>query len=149
MAGPAIARRRENPEALRSLALHLTAAALAISAPMALLVSFGAPMLAGAVYRQAEVGPLLRQLAPLVPLCGVQQVLSGMLTGMEKQRNLLASSLTGSLITLVLDFFLVRNFRLTGCALARIAGQAVTLSMNLFTLSRAMRDARQSSPSAE
>lgn len=149
VAGPAIARRRENPEALRSLALHLTAAALAISAPMALLVSFGAPMLAGAVYRQAEVGPLLRQLAPLVPLCGVQQVLSGMLTGMEKQRNLLASSLTGSLITLVLDFFLVRNFRLTGCALARIAGQAVTLSMNLFTLSRAMRDARQSSPSAE
>ena len=149
MAGPAIARRRENPGALRSLALHLTAAALAISAPMALLVSFGAPMLAGAVYRQAEVGPLLRQLAPLVPLCGVQQVLSGMLTGMEKQRNLLASSLTGSLITLVLDFFLVRNFRLTGCALARIAGHAVTLAMNLFTLSRAMRDARQSSPSAE
>ena len=59
VAGPAIARRRHSPELLRALAVRLIAAALAISAPLALLLSFGAPFLANVVYRQADGGPLL------------------------------------------------------------------------------------------
>ncbi|MDD7445403.1 MAG: oligosaccharide flippase family protein, partial [Clostridiales bacterium] len=142
VAGPAIARRRNSPEMLRALAVRLIAAALAISAPLALLLSFGAPFLANVVYRQADVGPLLKQLAPLAPLCGAQQVLSGILTGMEMQRSLLASSLSGSLLTLVLDFFLVKKFRLAGCALARLAGHGLTLYMNLCAFSAELRKRR-------
>ena len=122
--------------------MRLIAAALAISAPLALLLSFGAPFLANVVYRQADVGPLLKQLAPLAPLCGAQQVLSGILTGMEMQRSLLASSLSGSLLTLVLDFFLVKKFRLAGCALARLAGHGLTLYMNLCAFSAELRKRR-------
>ena len=142
VAGPAIAKRRHSPEMLRALAVRLIAAALAISAPLALLLSFGAPFLANVVYRQADVGPLLKQLAPLAPLCGAQQVLSGILTGMEMQRSLLASSLSGSLLTLVLDFFLVKKFRLAGCALARLAGHGLTLYMNLCAFSAELRKRR-------
>ena len=111
VAGPAIARRRHSPEMLRALAVRLIAAALAISAPLALL-------------------------------CGAQQVLSGILTGMEMQRSLLASSLSGSLLTLVLDFFLVKKFRLAGCALARLAGHGLTLYMNLCAFSAELRKRR-------
>ena len=142
VAGPAIAKRRHSPEMLRALAVRLIAAALAISAPLALLLSFGAPFLANVVYRQADVGPLLKQLAPLAPQCGAQQVLSGILTGMEMQRSLLASSLSGSLLTLVLDFFLVKKFRLAGCALARLAGHGLTLYMNLCAFSAELRKRR-------
>ena len=80
--------------------------------------------------------------APLAPLCGAQQVLSGILTGMEMQRSLLASSLSGSLLTLVLDFFLVKKFRLAGCALARLAGHGLTLYMNLCAFSAELRKRR-------
>lgn len=136
VAGPAIARRRDRPETLRSLAVRLTACALAISAPLAVAVSFGAPLLANRLYRQAEVAPLLVQLAPLVPLCGAQQVINGMLTGLERQRGLLCGSLAGSLLTLALDFFLVKKYRLAGCALSRLAGHSVSLAISLVILIR-------------
>lgn len=139
VAGPAIARRRQSPEMLRALVRRLLAAALAVSAPLGLAVSFGAPFLSKTVYRQAELAPLLRQLAPLVPLCGAQQVLAGVLTGLEKQSGLLTASLCGSVVTLALDFFLVKKYRLAGCALARLAGHGVTLTLNLLALRGELR----------
>lgn len=139
VAGPAVAARRGDGAALRALAMRLVAAALLISAPLSLLLSFGAPFLANVIYRQADVGPLLRRLAPLAPLCGVQQVLSGVLTGLEMQRSLLVSSLSGSLLTLALDFFLIQKYRLAGCAFARLAGHGLTLYMNLRAFSGALR----------
>lgn len=154
VAGPAVARRQDRPETLRALCVRLTAAALAISAPLAVAVSFGAPLLAQRVYRQAEIAPLLLQLSPLIPLCGAQQVLSGVLSGLEGQRGMLCASLSGSLVTLVLDFFLVKKYRLTGCALARLAGHVVSLSVTMIFLSREirrlmrLRPVRQSPPSA-
>lgn len=136
VAGPAIARRRDRPETLRSLAVRLTACALAISAPLAVAVSFGAPLLANRLYRQAEVAPLLVQLAPLVPLCGAQQVINGMLTGRNASAGCCAGSLAGSLLTLALDFFLIKKYRLAGCALSRLAGHSVSLAISLVILIR-------------
>ena len=91
------------------------------------------------VYRQPDLAALLPALAPLVPVTGLEQVLGGMLAGLGKQRSTLAASLTGALLTLALNYALVPEHALTGCAWAHIAGHSLTLLMNLRTLIRTAR----------
>lgn len=139
VAGPAVARREKDPKALRRITYKVLPAALLVSlAAMGALILL-APWIAHSVYRQPDLRSLLVALAPLVPIMGVQQVCGGMLSGLGKQRSALVSSLIGALITLALNYVLTPPYRLMGCAIAQIAGHAVTLLMNLRVLIRTVR----------
>ena len=137
--GPALARRERDGKALRRLLLRVLPGALGISLLCGAGLWVASPFLAMHVYRQPDLAALLPALAPLVPVTGLEQVLGGMLAGLGKQRSTLAASLTGALLTLALNYALVPEHALTGCAWAHIAGHSLTLLMNLRTLIRTAR----------
>lgn len=139
VAGPALASREGNRKALRRVLYKLLPAALLVSLTAAGALALSAPWVAAKLYRQPDLSALLVSMAPLVPIIGVQQVVGGMLAGLGKQRSALVSSLTGALLTLALNYLLVPQMRLAGCAIAQIAGNSVILLMNLRVLIRAVR----------
>ncbi len=139
VSGPALARREGDPKALVRILVKVLPAALAVSLAAMGLLMFGAPWISSRLYRQPDLAPLLVAIAPLVPVMGVQQVLSGMLAGLARQRSALIASLTGALLTLGLNYALAAEYRLIGCAWAQIAGQTVTMLMNMRTLIRTVR----------
>ncbi|MDR0929575.1 MAG: oligosaccharide flippase family protein [Oscillospiraceae bacterium] len=139
VAGPAMARHEKNPLAMRRMLLRVMPAALAVSVAAAGGMILGAPWIAQRLYRQPDLQELLIALAPLVPVMGLQQVAGGMLAGLGRQRSALVSSLTGALLTLALNYWLVPSQRLIGCVWAQTAGHAVTLVMNMRILLRVVR----------
>lgn len=134
VAAPAITRRENDPRAMRRLLLRVLPGALAVSLLASAGLWLGAPFIAARVYRQPDLVQVLRALSPLVPVMGLQQVVSGMLAGLGKQRSALVASLSGALLTLMLNYFLTSHYRLFGCAAALFAGHGVTLAMNLRVL---------------
>jgi len=139
VAGPALARHERDSRALRRILFRVLPAALIVSSLAAAALALSAPWIAHRLYRQPDLAMLLVEIAPLVPVMGVQQVCGGMLAGLGLQRSALASSLAGALITLALNFLLVPDLRLTGSAIAHIAGMGATLALNLRVLLRAVR----------
>ncbi len=137
--GPALARHQREPWLLRKIVVKALSGAVAVSAVCGAALYIGAPWLARTLYRQPDLAAVLRAVAPLTPLMGVSQVLGGMLTGLGRQRRALASSLAGSLITLVLSYLLAPAMRLNGCAAALIAGSAVSAALHLHDLIRTVR----------
>lgn len=139
VAGPALARRESDPRALRRIVAKVLPAAFAVSLAAAGLMALGAPWIAQHLYRQPDLQGLLVAIWPLVPVMGVQQVASGMLSGLGRQRSALAASLTGATVTLLLNYLLTPEYRLIGCVWAQTAGQSLTLLMNLRVLIRNIR----------
>jgi stage V sporulation protein B len=92
------------------------------------------------LYKQAELEPLLRMLSPCVLLMGIQQVISGLMAGLGQQRRALYASLTGSLVSVGLNYVLAARpeLRLTGVAIASMVGLLITLLMNARALSLAI-----------
>ncbi|MCL1965045.1 MAG: oligosaccharide flippase family protein [Firmicutes bacterium] len=142
VAGPALARRESDPVALKRIVMKVLPASLLISLGAAGVLVLLAPWFAKNLYRQPDLQALLVALWPLVPVMGVQQVSSGMLAGLGRQRSALAASLIGALLTLLLNFVLTPQYRLIGCAWAQSAGHGVTLLMNLRVLIRNVRRER-------
>lgn len=147
VAAPAFAARENNPAAMRRLLIRVLMPTLLLSVLAMAVLWFGAPVFAKQLYRQAELEPLLRILSPCVLFMGVQQVMGGILAGLGQQRRALYASLSGSIVTVVLTYFLAAlpALRLTGVALAMQAGQMLTLAMNLrYLLLASSRTAQRS-----
>lgn len=144
VSAPALASRKRSRPALRRLVGQVLPAALGISLLSAAAVYWGAPVIASRLYRQPELFPLLRTLSPLVVVFGVQQVCSSMLSGLGLQRKVLVASLLGALLTLALTWLWAASpsLRLLGCAYAMIAGQTLTLLINLSHLFAALRETK-------
>ncbi len=139
VAGPALARQERDPRALRRIVAKVLPAALGVSlVAMAALYALS-PWIATRLYHQPDLVELVRTLAPLVPVFGMQQVLSGMLSGLGKQRSALIASLIGALLTLSLNYLLTPQYRLIGCAWAQIAGSSVAMLLHLRELIRTIR----------
>ncbi len=141
VSAPALAARKGNAPALRALAWKLLPAALAISLCAMTGVRFGAEYIATRLYHSAELAPLLRALSPLIVVFGLQQVSGSMLAGLGLQRKALISSMCGSLLSLAMTWLLAAmpDLRLIGCAYAMIAGQGITLLLNLSHLFAVLR----------
>ena len=139
VAGPAMTRRERDPKALRRMLWKVLPASLCVSLAAAALLWVFAPWIAQKLYRQPDLQMLLKAMWPMIPIMGVQQVASGMLAGLGKQRNALVASLAGGLLTLLLNYILTPEHRLLGCVWAQIAGNGVALVMNLRVLIRNVR----------
>jgi O-antigen/teichoic acid export membrane protein len=138
---PALAARRRDAGELRSIAYRLLAAALGISLASTLVIVLGSHIIALRLYHQPDLFPLLRALSPLVALMGVQQVSNSMLAGLCQQRKALSASMLGATLNLALTWIWAGSpdLRLIGCAYAMIAGQTVTMLLNLSHLFAALR----------
>ncbi len=142
IAAPALAERQQRPAALRSLFYRLLLAAIGISAAAMAVVYGGAELFARYLYHQPELTPLLRVLSPMVVVFGVQQVTGSMLAGLGLQRKGLIASLLGAAMTLLLTWVLTAapHLRLFGCAYAMIAGQTLSVVLNLSMLFANVRE---------
>ncbi len=141
VSAPALAARQRDPVATRRLVWRLLPASLLISAAAMAVIYYGADFFSRTLYHQAELSPLLHALAPLVPLFGVQQVASSMLAGLGMQRKAMQAALAGSVLSLALTWLwaAVPSLRLMGCVYAMMAGQGMTLLLNLSNLFGALR----------
>lgn len=145
VSAPALAARQDSGKAMRKMAWKLLPAAMGISLCATAVIYVGADLLSTKLYHQPDLFPLLRALAPLVLVFGLQQVSNSMLAGLGLQRKALIGSMFGSLLTLALTWIWAADptLRLIGCAYAMIAGQGITLLFNLSHLFGALRE-RQS-----
>ncbi len=142
IAAPALAERQKRPQALKNLFYRLLLATVGISALAMLVVYFGAELFSRYLYHQPELAPLLRVLSPMVVVFGVQQVTGSMLAGLGLQRKGLIASLIGSAMTLLMTWIMTAapHLRLSGCAYAMIAGQTLSVLINLSMLFANVRD---------
>ncbi|GHU74037.1 stage V sporulation protein B [Clostridia bacterium] len=140
VSAPAITARENDPTAMRRLLLRVMGPAVLVSLASMVVLWLGAPFCARVLYRQSELESLLRILSPCVLLMGIQQVISGLMAGLGQQRQALYASLTGSLITVGLNFVLAARpeLRLTGVAIATQAGLIIQLLMSARALKMAM-----------
>jgi stage V sporulation protein B len=143
VSAPAITARENDPAGMRRLLKRTLLPAAGVSAAAMVILWFGAPLFANILYRQPQLEGILRTLTPCVLVMGMQQVISGLLAGLGQQRRALYASLTGSLITVGLNYVLAAKpeLRLTGAAIASVAGLFVTLLMNARTLTLAISGA--------
>jgi stage V sporulation protein B len=138
LATPALAARENNPKALKAISLQLLLAALLVGAACSVLLYAVAPWIAGSMYRLPELNPLIRYLCPSVLLMSLQQVLSGMIAGLGRQKQALYGTLAGAGVTLLSSWYLtgMAELRLYGAAFSMIAGQAVGLVWSIILLIR-------------
>ncbi len=138
LATPALAAREGNPKALKAISVQLLLAALLVGVACGVILYFAAPWIAGSMYRLPELTPLIRYLCPSVLFMSLQQVLSGMIAGLGRQKQALYGTLAGAGVTLVASWFLtgMADLRLCGASFAVMAGQAVGLAWSFALLLR-------------
>lgn len=135
---PALAAREGNPKALKAISVQLLLAAALVGGICGAALYAAAPWIAGSMYRLPELIPLIRYLCPSVLFMSLQQVLSGMIAGLGRQKQALYGTLAGASVTLAASWFLtgMADMRLYGAAFAMMAGQAVGLAWSLVLLVR-------------
>ncbi len=141
LATPALAARENNPKALKAISLQLMLAAILVGALCGVVLYAAAPWIAGSMYRLPELTPLIRYLCPAVLLMSLQQVLSGMIAGLGRQKQALYGTLAGASVTLLSSWFLtgMAELRLYGTAFAMMAGQTVGLVWSIVLLIRILK----------
>lgn len=137
----AMAARENNLKQLRRLAAKLFVFSALISAICAMFLYIFSDLIAMRIYRQPDLGQLLRILSPSVVLVGISQVLSGMAAGIGLQKQTFWASLAGALINLPLTWLLTGNshLRLSGTVYALTAGQAVCVIWQSFVMVKALK----------
>ena len=138
LATPALAAREGNPKALKAISVQLLLAAALVGLACGAILYAVAPWIAGSMYRLPELTPLIRYLCPSVLAMSLQQVLSGMIAGLGRQKQALYGTLAGAGVTLVASWFLtgMADMRLYGASFAMMAGQAVGLVWSFVLLIR-------------
>jgi len=136
LATPALAARENNHRALKAVIIQLLAAAFVVGVACGIIMYAAAPWIAISMYRLPELVPLIRYLCPSVLLMSLQQVLSGMIAGLGRQKQALYGTIVGAFITLAVSWFLtgLPEMRLFGAALAMMGGQVVGLVWSIVLL---------------
>ena len=145
---PELARRQAGGKPLRALVRRVLLSTLCIGLPAMAAVWLLAPVVAGTLYRQAELLPLLRLTCPLVPVMALAQVCAGLMNGLGLQRKSLRISLAANLTALLTTYVLAAQpaLRLTGAAIGMAAGHLVSMTLSLRALRRGASDAELTPP---
>ncbi|MGN0775525.1 MAG: oligosaccharide flippase family protein [Candidatus Ventricola sp.] len=141
VAAPELTRRQADGKPQKNLVRHILLGTLAVGLCAMAAVWLFAPLIAGTLYRQAELLPLLRRSCALVPVMALTQVVSGLMNGLGLQSTSLRIALGANLLSVLLMFALAAQpaLQLYGVLLAMAAAQAVTLVLSLRALSAAVR----------
>lgn len=139
VAAPELARRQAQGRPMRRMLRGTLAAALAVGLAAMAGVWLFAPLIAGTLYRQAELLPLLRRCCPLVPLMALTQVSGGLMNGLGLQGRSLRAALWANPVSILVMYVLAAqpSVRLYGAIIAMALGQLLTLCASL----RALREA--------
>ena len=141
VAAPELTRRQANGTPQKSLVHRILGGTLLIGLCAMAAVWLFAPLIAGTLYRQAELLPLLRRCCILVPVMALSQVVSGLMNGLGLQGTSLRIALGANLLSVLLMYVLAAQpaLQLWGAVIAMAAAQAVTLGLSLRALYAAVR----------
>ena len=141
VAAPELTRRQADGKPQKNLVRHILLGTLAVGLCAMAAVWLLAPLIAGTLYRQAELLPLLRRCCALVPVMALTQVVSGLMNGLGLQGTSLRIALGANLLSVLLMYALAAQpaLQLYGVLLAMAAAQAVTLVLSLRALFAAVQ----------
>jgi len=88
------------------------------------------------VYKNTEVGHVIKMLAPIVPFMYLESMITGMLQGMNQQMSSLRYIISDSILRISLVFFLVPQKGLDGFLYIMIISNICTSCLNLKRLLR-------------
>lgn len=140
VSAPELTRRQAQGLPLKPLCQRIARAAAAVGLCAMAGVWLFAPLISGAIYRQAELLPLLRRCCALIPVMALSQVVGGMMNGLGLQSASLRISLLSSLTGVLLTYVLAAQpaLRLWGAIIAMAASQLLTLALSLRALKSAV-----------
>lgn len=141
VAAPELTRRQANGTPQKGLVRRILVATLLVGLCAMAGVFLFAPLIAGTLYRQAELLPLLRRCCVLVPVMALSHVVSGLMNGLGLQGTSLRIALCANLLSVLLMYALAAQpeLHLWGAVIAMAAAQAVTLALSLRALLAALR----------
>lgn len=141
VAAPELTRRQANGTPQKGLVRRILVATLLVGLCAMAGVFLFAPLIAGTLYRQAELLPLLRRCCLLVPVMALSHVVSGLMNGLGLQGTSLRIALCANLLSVLLMYALAAQpeLQLWGAVIAMAAAQAVTLALSLRALLAALR----------
>lgn len=141
VAAPELTRRQANGTPQKALVQRILGGTLLIGLCAMAAVWLFAPLIAGTLYRQAELLPLLRRCCVLVPVMALSQVVSGLMNGLGLQGTSLRIALGANLLSVLLMYALAAQpaLQLWGAVMAMAAAQTVTLALSLRALYAAVR----------
>ena len=136
VSAPELTRRQTQGKPLRPLCRRILLGTVGIGLFCMAGIALLAPLIAGKLYRQAELLPLLRGCCPLIPLMALTQVLGGMMNGLGQQRQSLRISLLSGVACVLATYVLAAlpALRLRGALIATTLSQLITLVLSLVAL---------------
>ena len=138
VASPEITRRQAEGQPLARPVRRVLRATLLIGAAAMAAVYLAAPFIAGGLYRQAELLPLLQICCALVPALSLCHVTGGMMNALGLQGASLRISLLTSFISVLTVYVLAAmpGVRLWGAIAATAIAHLLTLALNLICIHR-------------
>ena len=131
--GPAMARCKTK-QAEKRLAFRLLSAAVGTGLLSAAALYGLSPYLSNLFYRLPELTPLLRAAVPLAVLLPAQQTVSGLLTGLGRQKRSLFAGLLGGAATLLCTWQWTPAHGIYGAVFASMAGHGLTMFCEMISL---------------
>lgn len=112
---------------------------LFITIPAAVGITILAPEIYHTLYSQSEQGAsVLAHYAPVAILFALFSVTAAILQGIEYQKVIIFSLLTGVLVKLILNIPLIRLMEVDGAILATALGYMVTIAINIIVINKVL-----------
>lgn len=113
--------------------IHIT---LISSLPIAIVFFFAAEPISQLVYSDAQVGGIVRMLAPIVPFMYLDSVCDGLLKGLDEQFSVFRNAMLDSLGRLGLIMIVLPRYSVAGFVGIMYLSNAFTCLMNFFRLKK-------------
>ncbi len=129
-----------NVEAVRSAMDKTYQVLLFITVPAAVGISLLAAELYHVLYEQSEMGTsVLAHYAPVAILFALFSVTAALLQGVDRQKWLIFSLLTGLLVKVLLNVPLIKVLEADGAILATALGYVVTIAINIVVITKTIQ----------
>ena len=129
-----------NVEAVRSAMDKTYQVLLFITVPAAVGISLLASELYHVLYEQSEMGTsVLAHYAPVAILFALFSVTAALLQGVDRQKWLIFSLLTGLLVKVLLNVPLIKGLEADGAILATALGYIVTIAINIVVITKTIQ----------
>lgn len=143
ISAPKMAALENNYPRLKKNALRFILLAGVIGILSAVALHFLADFISRRIYRLPELAGLIRFMCPSVVFSSLNQVLSGMIAGIGRQKHALYGTIAGAVVTLGGSFLLTAQpqMNIYGAALGMMLGQCVNLVWSSVLLAWALKKA--------
>lgn len=133
------AKAQGNETAVRRMAERLFRIGLLYSIPVMAIMIFLSNELGTVIYNSSNVGVYIAILAPVIPLMYLDNVVDGMLKGLNEQVSYLIFNLIDSIIRVVLTYFLLPIMGIKGFIIVIFVSELLNTSLSIWRFLRVVQ----------